>query len=1036
MPVPRDSQTILGLDLGPNSIGWALIQTKNNRPVGLLKSGVRVFSAGLDKLEIDSRGKSRNAERREARQVRRQTDRRARRKAKLARTLQQAGLLPVGELRDPRSRYVVLKEIDSRIDSPYQLRARALDEKLEPFELGRALYHLAQRRGFLSNRRTASSSDEEKEEGRVKSAISELGTAMKAANAGTLGKYLSALDPREQRIRTRYTSRQMYFDEFEAIWTKQRKFHSDLLTDKAKKLIHHAIFYQRPLKSQARFIGACQLEPTRNRAPWALIDAQRFRMLQTVNNLSIVDERKGENRPLANEERIKLVAELDIKGDLTFPALRRLLALGKFTKFNLELGGEKRIPGNRTAARIIRIIGKETWTGLSHDEQQSLVEDWSSIVNESTLERRALNYWRFTPDIARNFAQLRLEDGYCNFSRKALDRLLPGLENGLTIQEVIRKEYPKRFEREGEPLATLPAVECDEMPDLRNPIVQRTLSELRRVVNAIVREFGKPDIVRVELARDLRQSAKQRVETSRRMRANQDARDAARKRIQEEMSISDPSRDDILKVILADECNWECPYTGKPISMHSLLGPHPQFDIEHIIPFDRCLDDSFMNKTLCDATENRQQKRNRTPYEAFHGAPAWDAIIERVSRFEGRAKFIKLRRFRMTPDEMTTLLSDFTKRQLNDTRYASRLAKRYLGLLYGAVDADGIDAHGKRRVQVTPGGVTAFLRNAWGLNGILGSDDLKTREDHRHHAVDAVVVALTDQGAVTALSNAAKRGIVRNRRFEQIDEPWQGFRQEIGSAVDAVIPSHQVSHRVRGALHRQTSYGKPRSGPDGKTCTTTRIRVDELDSKHIDKIIDPAVRDAILRALDAAGGKPKDAFKDPANHPYLIARKGDRTPIHKVKIYLNLATFNVGTEIAPRHVISENIHHMALYEIKDKDGNILKWDAEVVNLFEATQRLKQDLPVVDRTDRLGRTFLFSLSGGDIIQLEDQDGNDALYVVRTIPQMKQVRFVPICDARLLKEIGKSGLTAYPESLRKRKCRKVVVTTLGEVRTARD
>lgn len=1030
------SATILGLDLGPNSIGWALIQTENTRPVKLLKSGVRVFSTGLDQLEKDGRGKSRNAERREARQARRQTDRRARRKVSLAAALQRAALLPDGDIRDPQMRYRTLQTLDQISDSPYQLRARALDGKLEPFELGRALYHLGQRRGFLSNRRTAASEEKDDKKGKVRPAISQLDDDIKSSHCRTLGEFFSKINPRERRIRTQYTSRQMYLDEFEKIWEAQREHHPHVLTEAVKKSLHRAIFHQRPLKSQAIFIGSCQLEDGRKRAPWALIDAQRFRMLQTVNNLRIINENSGEIRPLTSEERRKVISELDVKADLTFPGLRRLLALSKFTKFNLELGDEKKIPGNRTAERIARIIGKDKWAKLSPNERDALVDDWLSIEKEETLQRRAMKQWGFDSEAARRFAELSLEDGYCNFSRKALKELLSPLEAGLTIQEAIQKKYKDRFERDGLPHPTLPPVECDDMPDLRNPIVYRTLSELRKVVNAIIREHGKPDTIRIELARDLRQTAKQRQETTKKMRANEKAREAALQRIVDEMKIADPSRDDILKVLLADECNWECPYTGKPICMTSLLGPHSQFDVEHIIPFDRCLDDSFMNKTLCYAPENRERKRDRSPYETYHGTDAWDAIIDRVSRFDGAAKYAKLRRFKMTPYDAQELLSEFTSRQLNDTRYASRLAKRYLGLLYGGGNSDGIDAHGKRCVQATPGGVTAFLRNAWGLNGILGTDNLKTRDDHRHHAVDAIVVALTDQGAVKALSDAARRGAIRHRRFEQLEEPWQGFRNDVNAVIKAIVPSHHVSHRVRGALHKGTFYGRPRTGPDGKTCTTTRIKVDELDPKDIDNIIDPAVRDAVEQALESAGGKPKDVFKDPNKHPCLVTSKGIRIPIHKVKIYLNLATFNVGTDDTPRHVVTDTNHHMVVFAVEDKDGKVLKWDAEVVSLFEATQRLKRKQPAIDRSDQPGRRFLFSLSGGDIIQLKDSNGNDGLFVLGTVPKSKQVVFVPIADARTGKEIGTKGLTAYPESLRKRNCGKVVVTLLGEIRTARD
>ena len=131
------------------------------------------------------------------------------------------------------------------------------------------------------------------------------------------------------------------------------------------------------------------------------------------------------------------------------------------------------------------------------------------------------------------------------------------------------------------------------------------LTELRKVVNLLIGRYGKPGMIRVELARELRPSAKERETRWKRMRANERERNKAAEKIAKEVKIQDPKPWDIQKVRLAEECNWRCPYTGDQISMQALFGDHPQFDVEHIIPFDRSLDDSFFNKTLCRADENR-----------------------------------------------------------------------------------------------------------------------------------------------------------------------------------------------------------------------------------------------------------------------------------------------------------------------------------------------------------------------------------------------------------------------------------------------
>ncbi len=212
------------------------------------------------------------------------------------RLLQEAGLLPAGPSQTPQQRHDLLCGLDRELAAkhvqqgdrvaahlvPYRLRAKALDAKLEPHELGRAFYQLAQRRGFLSNRKARK---DEEEEGVVKKGISELQDAMIEAGARTLGEYLAGLDPEEQRIRARWTARQMFVDEFEAIWSAQVACHAQL-DGELKSKLRRAMFYQRPLKSQKGLIGRCELEPGHRRAAMASLEAQRFRYWQKIVDLA------------------------------------------------------------------------------------------------------------------------------------------------------------------------------------------------------------------------------------------------------------------------------------------------------------------------------------------------------------------------------------------------------------------------------------------------------------------------------------------------------------------------------------------------------------------------------------------------------------------------------------------------------------------------------------------------------------------------------------------------------------------------------
>ena len=346
------------------------------------------------------------------------------------------------------------------------------------------------------------------------------------------------------------------------------------------------------------------------------------------------------------------------------------------------------------------------------------------------------------------------------------------------------------------------------MPQLRNPVVCRGLTELRKVVNALIRQYGKPELIRVELARDLKKSRQQREDLTKQNRDNEKSRDAARKKIAERLHCDENavSNLDILKVRLAEECNWECPYTGKSIAIEALVGKHSQFDVEHIIPFSRSLDNSFLNKTLCYHEENRGVKRNQTPYEAYAGerdAVAGDhRASEAVPRLGGPCQAAKVpaaetgRGFRR-PDA---------------ARHPLHVAAghRVSGLLYGGT----IDADHTRRVQVSAGRITAYLRDEWGLNAILadGDEDEKNRDDHRHHAVDAAVIALTDAETVELLSRSAEVAAERGHRLfvlEEIKKPWPTFLDDLRRAIDAINISYRVNRRVTGALHEETHYSKP-----------------------------------------------------------------------------------------------------------------------------------------------------------------------------------------------------------------------------------
>ncbi len=1040
---------VLGIDLGANSVGWAIVRRAKAKPASLVGAGARVFEAGMEGMLDAGREESRNKRRRDARLQRRQTWRRKRRLAKVFRLLQKWELLPSARCTTSEERQNFITQLDEAIIAsewygirrndakapeqvmPYVLRSAALNERLEPHFLGRGLYHLAQRRGFLSNRKQVSSKEKADEEGVVKRDISELSGRIEESGARTLGEYFSALDPAESRIRQRWTARSMYENEFNQIWRVQSAHHPEILTEARKKELLRAFFFQRPLRIQRNLIGKCELEPNRYRAPIYALISQRFRMLDKVNNLKIIGP-DGIGVPLSEEQRQKLTRELESEGDLKFSQIRKLLCLPKTCSLNLEAGGEERIPGNRTGAKFRNVIG-ERWNGLSAEDRERLVGYAYGFQKADKLKSAAVKKWDLDELAAEKLSQIDFESGYLNLSRAAIRKVLPKLEEGMSYAEARRLLYPDKFLAKP-PADFLPPV-CNAPDEVRSPAVIRSLTELRKVVNAVIRCYGKPTEIRIELARDLRNSRKQREAAWKQNRENQKLRGAAAATILHELGLASPSEWDKRKVLLAEECRWECPFTGKTISMAALIGNESQFDIEHIIPFSRSLDNSFANLTLCYHEENRNVKHNRTPYEA-HGndETRYKVILDRVKRFTSSLKWEKLRRFQMKDNDVKEFLTQFANRQLNDTRYASRLAGDYLSLLYGG----RVDLSGKRRIRFTTGQVTAFLRAEWKLNQILNDGPTKSggyipksRDDHRHHAVDAIVTALTDDGTIADLSRAAERASEAKRRlFAPIEAPWPNFSNSVRETLEKTVVSHRPLKRVSGPLHEESLYAA------GQPC---RIRkpLSALTKAEVEKIVDGEVKRLVKEKLAQTGeADPKKVFATEDGLPFFTTAGGTKIPIRRVRIEKRTPTFQLSAGRTARYVTSESNHHVEIFAELDQNGREVEWDAAVVSLAEAMRRKREGELIVRRDHGVNRQFKFSLAPGEVIEW-DENKNRAFMVVRATTG-GQIALTPVNDARQKEEMRKDGSYTRPvwDTLRKRNARKINVGPLGEVGEAYD
>ena len=855
----------LGLDMGTNSIGWAVIELDaDDKPCGIVNMGVRIFPDG----RVPGKSESSNAKtRREARGARRRLARYRKRRQNFMSLLVEYGLMP----RDEGDRKA-LDELD-----PYELRANALDTKLPTHHVGRVLFHLNQHRGFKSNRKAEK---RDNDTGPAKSAAEALNESISKGNARTLGEFLYERHRVNSPVRFRnlstgnkakyefYPTRQMILDEFDEIWKAQEQHHADIMTNDARESLRRIISDQRRMDSPQ--VGKCTLDPALDsediegfRCPWAHPLAQRFRIWQEVRNLEI--QEPGERwRPLSKEEGDKVAHDLLRYKKVSFDKIRKLLKLPSDAYFNLESERRKDLLGDQTAAKLAHkdLYGK-TWRKLPPDKRIEIVELLLDEEDAGAAVEWLTEHTGLEPDAAERVASAFLPDGHCRFGLRAIRKILRYLEQGMN--------YPKAEEAAGYDHARAPTGELSPTGRLPyygewlkdrlngtgdprdpnekrygrfpNPTVHIGLGQLRRVVNALISKYGRPHQVVIEMTRNLKLSKRQRDALVKEQTANQrknDARDAELK----ELGLR-PNYENRLKMRLWEELNpnnaldRRCPFTGEVICLRKLFSDQVEF--EHLIPFSLSWDDSPANKVVSLTRANRE-KGNRTPHGAFGETPEWDEILRR-SRNLPRNK-----QWRFAPDALqrSKKQGGFLARQLNETGWLSRLTKEYMSAVVSP-----------NNIQVTPGRLTSMIRYKWGLDSLTSDQHVggtKDRTDHRHHAIDAVVVALTDRSLLHRMSSAYDE----QRSRVKVPLPWANFRKDVKRHFNRIVVSHKPDHgspgvkgKTTGQLHNATIYGLVELVEDGVSKVVHRKKISDFERRSdLDSVRDCTLRKALRKLWD------------------------------------------------------------------------------------------------------------------------------------------------------------------------------------------
>ncbi|MBR7070486.1 MAG: type II CRISPR RNA-guided endonuclease Cas9 [Oxalobacter sp.] len=1022
------SNRIIGLDIGIASVGWAVVENG----VRIIDLGVRTF----DKAETAKEGDSLNLIRREARLARRRLSRRAQRLRQTARFLKTSGLIASeSDLHQPLHKDV--QKIEGEGKSPWQLRAEGLDRLLTPFELAKVIFHIVKHRGFhwVSSAERAAA-DNDKEGGAIKKGLVATEARMKEKGYRTLGEMIWKEYPDAQRNKggayEKVLPRTGLDAELRSLFGVQKKLGNSSVTDALVEGIVGTgdrktglLWKQKPPiqgEDILKMLGHCRFERNEFRAPKNSFAAERHIWLTRLNNLRLVSN--GQSRELTPEERKEVLnMPYDQKGDLTYKQLRR-----KLEKSGLWNKGEYRFAGLRygekdpETAVLCKIPG---WHALERAyESAGLQGEWKQISDKALLESRSdlLDQLAFILSVYKEDEEVRGQlievlgkgkdklidallsirfDQFSALSLKVLNAILPFMNAGDRYDEACGKagyQHSAKGTENLEKTKYLPSlfsgrdvhgtmVLNEELDVPRNPVVLRAINQTRKVLNAIVKKYGSPSEVHIELGRDLSRSFSQRNSIAREQKKYADRKEVLIQKFRELFN-AEPNGRNLEKFRLYSEQQGKSLYCGKPIDIGRLLEPG-YVEVDHILPYSRSFDDSKNNKALVFTWENRD-KGNRTPFEYIgSNTDDWHEFEEHV----GSLKLTMAKRQRLLRKDFGDKTEkEFRDRNLNDTRYASRFFKNYvdacLKLTNPLSEAGAVSVNGA---------LTSFLRARWGL--------LKVRsENDRHHAMDAVVVACCTRAMIQHVAiYSSHRERFFKRKGDVVDlstgevlnrfpVPWEHFSEELQlrlycngrqmlqeelaklgtypeEALKAVKPlfvSRAIQRRGTGALHKETIYSQT-AEQKKEELVTRKILLTELKQSHFKSLVDydrnAKLYETIRGRLEAAGWDAKKAF--PEGSMRMLDKEGrpNGTMVKSVRI----TEKKTGTSI--RGGLAEN-GLMRRVDVFKKNGQyflvpIYFWHKELPNRAVAAYKPEEEWFVIDNQFE----WCFSLVTNDLVHIK-------------------------------------------------------------------
>ena len=995
----------LGVDVGVSSLGIAVIEIdQKNKPIGVIKGYVRTWS-------VPEGGETR----RTARSQRRRIDRKNDRLKRISQLFEKKGI--------GYSYKKAPKEILNK--SPIKLRAKAVNEKIELQELQRILLHIAKHRGSSAFDNKES---DEKETKITKAGIKSLKEEIKRLGFKTYGQYLRWREKKGLFTRINqnknnkgnydfYPSRELLKKEFEIIWGEQAKWYPKILENNFKASLEDLLFKQRKVTIPKP--GKCAFFPDENRRlPRASRLFQIKRIYEEVNNLRFHDSLQNP-LPFEKDQRDILVSKLMEGTDLNKTCIKKLCGYKHNCKVNFEnvltRDKIKKYPFSESELGI-------EWANLEKNKQDKILKIIASEFDKNEAKEKILKNVNLSKKTIERIFEAKFPSGYGSIGKKATKLIIKELKANHTIStrkaedlaglthfmsptsEVFEQlpyygEVLKGYALDpvwifgDNPSNQPPSTNFNESKFGRapNPIVHVALNQIRKMLNCLISKYGLPEKIFVELARDLGKSPKAKKELENRNSQNQKKRKEIRSKLKE-MKIL-PNRTREIKYELWEQQGHKCIYTGDCISQTQLYSD--EVEIDHILPRSKTLDDSKANKVICKRSANAL-KNNRIPYEAFHNHPNydWDAIKQRISSLpvgvEKKRRFQKdaLDKFRENPNH-------WRERYSNDNSYIAKLTRQYLSCLYRETG----------NVVSVSSRITSLLRRKWGLNGILGDKhEIKQRDDHRHHFIDALVVGCTSQSTIQEIQTSAR--LCEEQRIDKfvdkIQPPFgndkRDFVCKIKLATEDVILSRKPNHSSSGQLHEDTLRGIFGPELNGKYLTRNKINLEDiktladLKKKKIqsplrdNKIINEPkeILEKIKTEMDDFGRKAESHLEEKLKEDIANGKSGKRlteSSIFKEALELRkkeklrcyywsfqerkLVNVRSKGNILSGGYIGGRNHRMDFYY--DKRRN-LKW--QIISMFDAN-----DKSFIPNSEKEENEFLWSAHKDDILLLTDPENSN-------------------------------------------------------------